>query len=222
MAMRVKICGITRADQGVAIARRGLLTPGVEGMTLGLIAVEASPRYVDAVQMARVAEALEEAGLEVRRVGVFVNASVTELVRTVRQGRLTGVQLHGEEPLTLCAAVREALPGVELVRAVRVRSPQDLEGAIAYASVVDTLLLDAYHPQLLGGTGHTLDWTMLKTFRPDCPWLLAGGLNPENVAAAITVAHPDGVDVSSGVENAPGDKDLERVQQLLAAIATPR
>ncbi|MBD0342050.1 MAG: N-(5'-phosphoribosyl)anthranilate isomerase, partial [Microcoleus sp. Co-bin12] len=86
---------------------------------------------------------------------------------------------------------------------------------------VDTLLLDAYHPHQLGGTGKTIDWMMLAEFRPQCPWLLAGGLTADNVLNAIDSARGNnfsGVDLSSGVEKAPGDKDLTKVAQLFALI----
>ncbi|MGB0563301.1 MAG: phosphoribosylanthranilate isomerase, partial [Spirulinaceae cyanobacterium] len=80
---------------------------------------------------------------------------------------------------------------------------------------VDTLLLDAYAPQAHGGTGKTLDWGSLADFAPSRPWLLAGGLSPENVTQAVAIANPDGLDVSSGVERSPGDKDLTKVAALL-------
>ncbi len=83
---------------------------------------------------------------------------------------------------------------------------------------MDTLLLDAYHPQALGGTGKTLDWDSLGQFNPDLPWLLAGGLTPSNVTQALSLVKPDGIDLSSGVERAPGDKDLVKVAQLLTKL----
>jgi phosphoribosylanthranilate isomerase len=106
---------------------------------------------------------------------------------------------------------------------LRIRSPQDLEQAQRYQSWVDVLLLDAYHPEQAGGTGRTIDWAILKDFRPDCDWWLAGGLTPENVSAALDALTPHGIDLSSGLENAPGDKNLERVavlfEQIRGAIA---
>jgi phosphoribosylanthranilate isomerase len=83
---------------------------------------------------------------------------------------------------------------------------------------VNTLLLDAYHPQQLGGTGKTLDWNMLQQFSPNCPWFLAGGLTPDNIVEALNQVKPSGIDLSSGVERAPGDKDLDKVAQLFARL----
>jgi phosphoribosylanthranilate isomerase len=87
---------------------------------------------------------------------------------------------------------------------------------------VDTLLLDAYHPQLLGGTGTTLDWTTLQEFRPNSPWLLAGGLTPDNILEALKRSQPNGIDLSSGVERSPGDKDLDKVALLFEKVQSLR
>lgn len=207
--MRVKICGITRADQGVAIAQLG-------ANTLGFICVSQSPRYVTPEQIGAIATQLPP---EVDRVGVFADASLDLICQTVAQGQLTGVQLHGSESPEFCQAVRSQLPGVEIIKALRVKSPAALDQAAEYNLVVDTLLLDAYHPHLLGGTGQTLDWQVLQEFSPEVPWLLAGGLTPDNVKEALSYVRSAGVDLSSGVERAPGDKDLEAVARLFQTLA---
>jgi phosphoribosylanthranilate isomerase len=84
--------------------------------------------------------------------------------------------------------------------------------------VVDWLLLDAYHPTMGGGTGLTLDWATLGDFKPTVPWLLAGGLNPDNVRDALQTINPQGIDLSSGVERSPGDKDLGKVARLFEQL----
>lgn len=209
--LRVKICGITQPDQGRAIAQLGV-------SSLGFICVAASPRYVAPEQIRAIVEALPpEAAVD--RVGVFVDAAIAEIERVVAIAQLTTVQLHGNESPAFCQQVRDALPQVELIKALRVREAATLDLAHAYALHIDTLLLDAYHPHLYGGTGATLDWAMLRDFKPDCPWLLAGGLTPDNVQHALQAARPDGIDLSSGVERSPGDKDLRLVKRLLGAIA---
>lgn len=210
MAFRIKICGITRPDQGAAIARAG-------ATALGFICVAASPRHVTPTQIRLIIDALPR-DRPVDCVGVFANASLGEIIETVKISGLTAVQLHGDEPPALGAALREQLPNLEIIKAFRVKDAHTLDAAIAYGPHVDALLLDAYRPGVLGGTGDTLDWPALQTFRPPCPWLLAGGLTPENAAQAIALAHPDGIDLSSGVERSPGDKDLDRVQALFGAV----
>jgi phosphoribosylanthranilate isomerase len=209
--MRVKICGITQAEQAIAIARRG-------ATHLGFICVPQSPRYLAPEAIAAIAQALDTAGVAVHTVGVFADAPFDDLWAIARQAQLSHLQLHGQETLEQCQRLRAELPDLSLIKAIRVRTAADLALATAYAPHVDALLLDAYHPQQLGGTGLTLDWQALGDFQPPCPWLLAGGLTPDNIATALTALQPHGIDLSSGVEQRPGVKDLSRIDQLFAAL----
>lgn len=210
--MQVKICGITRADQAVAIATMG-------ATALGFICVRRSPRYIEPAAIAQItAQLRSQLPSPVETVGVFADADVPTVSATVSEGGLSAVQLHGSESLQVCRQLRAQLPSIKLIKALRIRTPEDLQQARTYESVIDGLLLDAYHPQLLGGTGKTLDWQTLSSFRPDCPWLLAGGLTPDNVTAALGQLQPEGIDLSSGVEQAPGIKDLEKVQRLFRVL----
>ena len=214
--MRVKICGITKPEQGQAIAQLG-------ATALGFICVAASPRYVTPNQIRAVVEQLL---VSVDRVGVFADATVEEIGHFVAEARLSAVQLHGLESPEFCDRLRQRLPEIEILKALRVKTPECLERAESYTKFVDTLLLDAYHPQMLGGTGKTLKWTTLKQFCPSVPWFLAGGLTPDNILEALSALQPSGIDLSSGVERSPGDKDLgkiallfERLQSLEAPIS---
>ncbi|PIG95256.1 phosphoribosylanthranilate isomerase [Gloeocapsopsis sp. IPPAS B-1203] len=208
--MRVKICGITKPEQGQAIAQLG-------ATALGFICVPASPRYITATQIQAIVSRIPQ---HFERIGVFANTTCAEIFQVVTDGDLTGVQLHGDESPEFCTRLRQSLPtGVEIIKALRVRNSQALAQTNFYVDCVDTLLLDAYHPQMLGGTGKTIDWITLQQFCPSCPWLLAGGLTPENVNDALDRLKPDGIDLSSGVERAPGDKDLIKVAQLFRQLA---
>lgn len=211
--MRIKICGITQPDQGMAIAQLG-------ATALGFICVESSPRYVTPTQIQQITQPLLASDTinAPDRVGVFANADMETIRATVTTGHLNVVQLHGDESLEFCQQVKTALPAAEIIKAFRIRNKEALAQTYHYAPIVDTILLDAYHPTILGGTGHTLDWSILQAFKPDCPWLLAGGLNPQNVADAIAQVRPDGIDLSSGVEDAPGQKNLEKVKALFQNI----
>lgn len=213
MGLRVKICGITKPEQGAEIAKLG-------ADALGFICVPESPRYVTPAQIALVVAALPSEGGNVRcdRIGVFVNAELETILQTVEIARLNGVQLHGQESLEFCHQLRDRLPAVELIKAVRVRSPESLQQALLYQASVDTLLLDAYHPTLAGGTGKTIDWKSLQHFQPNIPWLLAGGLTPDNILAALSQITPQGIDLSSGVEHVPGIKDMQKVSQLFSHL----
>ena len=208
--MRVKICGITQPQQSIAIASMG-------ATALGFICVPTSPRYVTTSQ---IRAAVAELPANIDTIGVFANASIPEISQIVVDSGLTGVQLHGDEFPAFCYQLRKALPNVEIIKALRVRSLEHLDTVADYKKYVDTLLLDAYHPQQLGGTGKTLDWTMLELFSPNCPWFLAGGLTADNILEALSQVSPSGVDLSSGVERAPGDKDLDKVAKLFGKLGS--
>ena len=209
--MRIKICGITQPDQGRAIVE-------LEANLLGFICVPASPRYVTPAQIQAVLRECIPWSESVIYVGVFANESLENIATVLEQTSLSGIQLHGNEPPSFCQQIKQLFPHREVIKALRIRTPQDLDAASIYGGAVDTLLLDAYHPQLLGGTGQTLNWSILADFNPGIPWFLAGGLTPENVGEALTQIQPDGVDVSSGVEQSPGHKDLKRVKQFISSI----
>lgn len=207
--MRVKICGITKIEQGQAIVNLG-------ADSIGFICVPQSPRYINLDCLKAIAQALPQATV---KVGVFANQDLTEIITIVQQAHLSAIQLHGAESPEFCRQLRQALnPDIELIKALPVKSAASLEATVVYADCVDTLLLDAYHPQMLGGTGQMINWQDLAEFKPTIPWLLAGGITPDNVTEALLRLQPDGIDLSSGVERSPGDKDLAKVAQLFQAI----
>ncbi len=207
--MRVKICGLGQREQA-----QGIVALGVQ--TLGFICVTASPRYVSPAEIQDILEGLPPT---IQAIGVFANVPLETIARVLDQANLSGIQLHGQESPEFCHQVKRHFPTKEVIKALRVASPTTLQQAESYYAWVDTLLLDAYHPQHLGGTGQTLPWEMLQTFTPPIPWLLAGGLTPDNVRQALGIVRPDGIDLASGVEKAPKDKDLEKVRQLLHQLA---
>lgn len=206
--MRVKICGITKISQGKEIAALG-------ADSLGFICVKRSPRYVTPEKIRAIAEELPP----IDKVGVFADSSLKEIISVVVAANLTAIQLHGTESPNFCVQLRQAIsPNVELIKAFRIKTAASLQETSAYENVVDTLLLDAYHPQILGGTGKTINWQDLKQFEPSIPWMLAGGLTPDNIADALSHVKPNGIDLSSGVERSPGDKDLTKVAQLFKQL----
>jgi phosphoribosylanthranilate isomerase len=157
-----------------------------------------------------------------------VDASAAEIADVARRTRITHVQLHGQETPELAAAIT----GVQIIKAFRVREAATIRQAADWLSALapgdrarTTLLLDAYDPRAAGGTGRTFNWQLIRqarrdgTLPADLPIILAGGLTPENVRQAVAVAGPWGVDVASGVESAPGVKDLGLVEAFIAALA---
>jgi phosphoribosylanthranilate isomerase len=206
--LRIKICGITQLVQGRAIASYGVTD-------LGFICVAASPRYVSPASLKTLVPELQS---QVNCIGVFADEDLITLVSIAQAAGFGSIQLHGQESLEYCQNLRQQLPDREIIKAGRIRHLSDLHAIQTYSSAVDTLLLDAYHPQALGGTGHTLDWQSLLSFHPPIPWFLAGGLNPSNISIALSQLQPQGIDLSSGVEVSPGIKDLNLVQNLLAEV----
>ncbi len=217
--MYIKICGLTKLDQAQAIAQMGV-------NAIGFICVPASPRYISASAIGQITANLIASKSEIADldlldlIGVFVNASIKEICEIVEIAGLNAVQLHGDESPEFCIELRSQLAEVnipiKLIKAFRVKDQAGLAHALLFSEVVDALLLDAYDPKMAGGTGKILDWQMLRDFAPNCDWWLAGGLSPENVAQAIALVSPSGLDVSSGVERSAGDKDLDKVRKFVA------
>ncbi len=211
--MRVKFCGITRIEDAREAARLG-------AWAIGLIHHDPSPRRVDA-------EAAAEIGAELRRrlevVGVFVNPTLQELVAAAENESLTMLQLHGEEGPAFCQEAARRT-GCRVMKAFRVRSGAEVPAAEAFRT--DLHLFDAYRPGTRGGTGESFDWELLTARSSAVPFVLSGGLGPENVANAVAVARPYAVDVATGVESEPGIKDhalmesfFERAQPAAAEAA---
>ncbi len=206
--MRVKICGITKVDQGCAIVSLG-------ATALGFICVASSPRYIIPQQIRAIVDRLPQ---KVDKIGVFANVTIDEIISVVNISNLTGVQLHGDESPEFCFQLRQLLPSIELIKALRIKDSEALIKIQIYNHCVDTLLLDAYHPQMLGGSGKTLDWLLLQDFQSNLPWFLAGGLTPHNILEALNNLQPTGIDLSSGVETAPGDKNVSKVADLFTKL----
>jgi len=199
---RVKVCGITRAEDAALAVELGAIA-------LGFIFWPHSPRAVSAAQVGEIARGLPPF---VSLVGVFVNQPVDEVLATARAAGLTGIQLHGDEDAAAYAA-----EGLRLVKAVPVPEAFTADALTAIPSDV-TVLLDAHDPVRRGGTGRTIDWTRAAEAARLRPIILSGGLTPENIRTAVRTVRPYGVDVSSGVESAPGVKDESRLRSLFAAL----
>ena len=206
--MRVKICGLTDLAQAKAIANLG-------ATDLGFICVSSSPRYITPFNIQTIVRQLPP---NLKKIGVFANATPQEIMAVVSMATLTGVQLHGEESPQFCHDFKILMPQVELIKAIRIKDAEALATVKLYENYVDVLLLDAYHPQMLGGSGKTINWDLLTGFAPNVPWLLAGGVTPDNVLQALTHIKPSGIDLSSGVERSPGHQDLDKVALLFANL----
>jgi phosphoribosylanthranilate isomerase len=205
--VRVKICGITNLDDAAEAVRLG-------AWAIGLIHAEQSPRRVEAAAAAEIAAAFRR---KCEVAGVFVNPELDDVARAVEDAGLTIVQLNGEEGPSFCAEVARRT-GVKVIKAIHVASAADVHAAEAFRT--DFHLFDRKSRGLWGGTGESFDWQLLSDRRSSVPSILAGGLRPENVAAAIAIAHPFAVDVASGVEAEPGRKDHAAMEAFFEAANT--
>jgi phosphoribosylanthranilate isomerase len=207
--VRVKFCGITNLDDAAEAVQLG-------AWAVGLIHYDRSPRSVDPGVAAEIGAAFRR---KCEIVGVFVNPTLEEVDKAVEDASLTMVQLNGAEGVQFCSEVARRT-GVKVVKAIHVASAADIHGAEAYRT--DFHLFDRRGKGLWGGTGESFDWELLRGHRSDIPEILAGGLRPDNVAAAVAVTQPFGVDVASGVEASPGKKDHAAMAAFFEAAQPAR
>ncbi|RFF27627.1 MULTISPECIES: phosphoribosylanthranilate isomerase [unclassified Wenzhouxiangella] len=197
--IRIKICGITRIEDALSAA-----TAGADA--IGLVFAEKSPRLVDIEQAVTVCRALPPF---VSRVGLFMDATAETVAETLEQVPLDWLQFHGREDQDFCRQFGRPWMKALAMGGERPEDPTDYERA-------DALLLDAHAPGKAGGGGEVFDWARVP--RLDRPWVLAGGLNPVNVAEACRLLQPDAVDVSSGVEVRPGVKSDKLIHDFIKAV----
>jgi len=209
MGLIVKICGLS-SEETVDAA----LDAGAD--MIGFVLFPKSPRYVT---VARAAALAERARGRAEVVALIVDMDDGDLASVAETLRPDWLQMHGVESPDAVKAAGMSL-GVKVMKALPVVARFDLERASQYATVADRLLLDAKPPKGAdrpGGHGRPFDWTLLHGFAPSVPYLLSGGLTPGNVEEAIRVSCAPGVDVSSGVEIAPGQKDPDLIRAFIAA-----
>ena len=199
----VKICGIRRLEDALLAAELG-------ASALGFVFWPSSPRFLDPYSARPIVAALPPL---VTTVGVFVDAPETYVSGVARLLNLGAVQLHGQDSVEPYARA-----WYRVIKAVAVTDGGDCLAAVKAVPAGATVLLDAHDPVRRGGTGRTIDWTQAATAAKLRPTILSGGLNAENVRAAIDVVRPYAVDVSSGVESSPGVKDPGKLRALFAAV----
>jgi phosphoribosylanthranilate isomerase len=201
MSTKVKICGITSIADALAAADAG-------ADMIGLMFYEKSPRRISLALAAEIARAVSPFVL---KVGVFVNPEEALVTRAIAECGLSVLQFHGDEPSEFCTQF-----GLMSVKALRVKDADSLAALEKFQT--DAFLLDAFSKSGLGGTGEKFNWDLAAAAQKfGKPIFLAGGLTPENVADAVKQVRPFAVDVSSGVESAPGKKDAAKVRAFIEA-----
>ena len=210
-----KICGLSTPDTLGAALRHG-------ASHTGFVFFPKSPRHVTFEQAASLTAMVPD---HVGKVGVFVDAEDGLIDEAIRLGGVDTLQLHGKEPPERLAAIRARHPRIGLWKAIPVRTRADLDGARGYAQVADLILYDAKTPEgtLPGGMGLRFDWTLLGQapggFIHPQRWALSGGIDADNVERAAAVTGARLIDISSGVESAPGVKDVDKIAAFLQRVA---
>ena len=200
MKVRVKICGITNLADAQTAVRAG-------ADLLGFVFYAKSPRFIPPGKARLI---LRKISRRVRKVGVFVNASVEDVKRTAAACRLDYLQFHGEET----PAYLRRFKGYKIIKAVRVKGAASLRQISRYPA--DFFLFDAFHKKAFGGTGRTFDWALLERLKNlRRPFFISGGLTPQNVSALLKRIRPYGVDVSSGVELKAGKKSSRLIRRFM-------
>jgi phosphoribosylanthranilate isomerase len=215
----VKICATTNLFDAQAS-----LAAGADA--LGFIFAPSSRR----VEVDQAAEIISSLADEIEKIGVFVNETPERVAEVAEQAGLTGVQLHGDEPADQMHEYRSALGQRKIIKTLQacelLRSPERLNGYLQSRQIIDAILLDAGSPSQRGGTGQTFDWIaaapIVAKVRAQIPVIIAGGLNPGNVAEAIRLFAPWGVDVVSGVECETGRKDEAKLRSFVGAVRQNR
>jgi phosphoribosylanthranilate isomerase len=199
---RVKICGITRPEDGRAAAACG-------ADAIGLVFYDGSPRAVTIEQAAEIARAVPPF---VTVVALFVDKPIGEIERILAEVPVDLLQFHGDESPAVCRAFNRPW-----IKALRVRPGEDLQAQCEAYRGARAVLLDSWQEGVPGGTGKTFDWSLAEGALP-LPVILAGGLNADNVGRAMAQLRPAAVDVSGGVEASRGIKDRARIEQFVAAV----
>ena len=206
--MDVKICGLTNLDDALFAAEAG-------ADLLGFLFAEVSPRHIAPEKVKEIIQGLPGS---VKTVGLFKDHSIEKVLNDIINCGLDCVQLHGNESPDFCAELK-VLAGkenkeIEILKTFKVKDRIMGLQPDAYKDV-DYFLFDTYHPKMMGGTGIKFDWDVLKGFKGDKPFFLAGGLNPGNVKEAVATINPFGVDIASGVEREVGSKDHDKVKEFI-------
>ena len=203
----IKICGITRARDAIYACELGV-------WALGFVFYPSSPRYITPERVGEIINTLRGHGIKPPlTVGVFVNASQEQIAQTAAISGIDIAQLHGDESIDFCKAL--TLP---CIKAFRLADKSELEQVERFSPSVDYLLIDAFRKDVYGGSGHLANWSLASSLKNPGRLILAGGITPDNIKEAIRQVSPHAIDLSSGVEEAPGIKSHALMAKLFSQI----
>ena len=201
----VKICGITSFADAQMVIDQGV-------SAIGFIFYEKSPRVISIEKAKNISSNISDS---VHKVGVFVNNSSGFIEEVLSEVPLSSIQLHGDETPKFCRYF-----DVPVIKALRISNKKNFQNLGEYQ--VKGLLFDSSSKGVYGGSGKTFNWSLLKHFSNEIPFILSGGLNPENVKSAVNQIFPSAIDVNSGVESSPGVKDLLRIKKLVKELSSTK
>ena len=208
----IKICGITKVEQAIQIANLGV-------DAIGIISVKESPRFISYEEKNYIFKTIEQLYPKVKRVSVYKDHPL-EIFNSYPNYKLNEnvIQLHGNESPDYCKELKHLIPEMEIWKAFRLKAENQLEKIKAFEKSVDSILLDSFNHEAYGGTGKRIEGIDLRKIKINTPWWLAGGVSIEWIDYIIKYIKPNGVDISSSIEIAPGDKDLKKTELLIEKI----
>ena len=208
----VKICGITSEQQAINIAKFG-------ADAIGIISVEESPRYIPAESKKKIFRTLESLYPDIERVSVVKNCPIDLIIQNFLDSPSeTILQLHGDEDIDYCKKIRQEIPNINLWKAFRIKTKDDLDKIKPYQNIIDSILLDSWDENTYGGSGKKIESTFLEDLNFSKPFWLAGGVSLAWIDEILDNIQPDGIDISSSIEISPGIKNLELTKNLIRRI----
>ena len=208
----VKICGITSIEQAVQVAELGT-------NAIGIISVDESPRYIYSEKKKVIFKTLKDLYPNIERVSVLKNSPIDSIIKGfLGEPNETIIQLHGYEDIDYCQKLKKRIPDVGLWKAFRIKNKKDLEKIKPYENFIDAILLDSWNKETYGGSGKRIKQQYLEDLSFSKTWWIAGGVSTEWIGEILKNIKPNGIDISSSIETAPGIKNLEKTKQIIKEI----
>ena len=208
----VKICGITSIEQAVQVAELGT-------NAIGIISVNESPRYISPEKKKEIFKTLKDLYPNIDRVSVVKDSPIDSIIKGfLGEPNENIIQLHGDEDIDYCQKLKQKVPNIFLWKAFRIKNKEDLNKIKPYENFVDAILLDSWNEETYGGSGKRIEQKYLEDISFSKPWWIAGGVSTEWIDVILKKLKPNGIDISSSIETAPGIKDLEKTKQIIKEI----
>ncbi len=208
----VKICGITSIEQALQVAELGT-------NAIGIISVDESPRYISPEKKKEIFKTLKDLYPKINRVSVVKDSPIESIIKGfLGDPNETIIQLHGDEDIDYCQKLKRKIPNIGLWKAFRIKNKKDLEKIKPYENFIDAILLDSWNKETYGGSGKRIKQEYLQGLSFSKPWWIAGGVSSEWIGEILKNIKPNGIDISSSIETAPGIKDIQKVGLIIKEV----